>query len=112
MSLPRLTRQLTLEKPQRSDDGSGGYTIVWTTAGSHFAEVKTGTGRIATGEVAALSRGTFRVIIRAAAVGSDARPEPGDRFREGTVSYRVDLVTPFDRGGLYLTCFVVAEQVQ
>ena len=111
MSLPRLTRPVVLETPVRTDDGAGGHTTVWTPQGSLFAEVKPGAGRQARGEIAALSRHTIRVIIRASAVGSSSRPKPGDRFREEGLTYRIDAVTPHDRGGLYLTCYAVEESL-
>ncbi len=109
MSLPRLTRPMVLEAPQRSDDGAGGYVTTWVPQGSLFAEVKSGTGRQVSGEVGPLSRLTCRVIVRAAAVGAASRPMPGQRFREGVRAYRIDAVAAYDRGAHYLVCYSVEE---
>jgi len=111
MSLPRLNRTMVLETPVRTQDGAGGHTTTWTAKGSLFAEVKPGMGRQVRGEIAALSRRTIRVIIRAAAIGASSRPVPGDRFREGSVIYRIDAVAAYDRGAHYLTCYTVEESL-
>ncbi len=111
MSLPRLNRLMVLEGPVRTPDGAGGHETTWTTLGSLFVDVKSGTGRQSTGQIAALARGTFRAIVRAAGQGSPSRPKPGQRFREGARYFRIDAVTEYDRGGHYLTCFVVEEEL-
>lgn len=109
MSLPRLSRQMVLETQVRTPDGAGGHTTTWSALGTVFADVKAGTGRQVTDLTAAMSRMTCRVIVRAAPIGAPSRPQPGQRFREGSRIYRVDAVSPYDRGGLYLACFAVEE---
>lgn len=109
MSLPRLSRQMVLETQVRMPDGAGGHTTTWSALGTVFADVKAGTGRQVTDLTAAMSRMTCRVIVRAAPIGAPSRPQPGQRFREGSRIYRVDAVSPYDRGGLYLACFAVEE---
>ena len=111
MSLPRLTRQMTLENPVRVADDAGGYVTTWEPLGTLFADVKTGTGRQSGDLVATLSKNTLRVIVRAAAVGAPSRPKAGQRFREGARLFRIDAVTAYDRGALYLTCFAIEEAV-
>ena len=111
MSLPRLTRQMILEDPVRTDDGAGGYVTTWQPLGTLFADVKSGTGRQSGDLVATLSKNTVRVIVRAAIVGAPSRPKAGQRFREGQSTFRIDAVAPFDRGAHYLTCFAVEEAV-
>lgn len=110
MSLPRLNRLMVLEGPVRTPDGAGGHDTTWTTLGSLFVDIKKGTGRQVTGQIAALSRGTFRAIVRAAPIGSPSRPKPGQRLREGSRFFRIDAVMEYDRGGHYLTCFVLEEE--
>ena len=109
MSLPRLNRLMVLEGPQRTPDGAGGHETTWTTLGSLFVDVMKGTGRQSIGQIAPLSRGTFRAIVRAAAQNSPSRPKPGQRLRVGNRLFRIDAVTEYDRGGLYLCCYVVEE---
>ena len=64
MRLPRLTRTLTLEAPERTEDGSGGHVTTWVVLGTLFAEVKPGGGRQAAGLAAPLSRLSCRIIVR------------------------------------------------
>lgn len=111
MSLPRLTRQMVLEDPVRTDDDAGGHETTWVALGTVFADVKSGTGRQSGDLVATLSKNTVRVIVRAAVAGAPSRPKPGQRFREGPSTFRIDAVAPFDRGAHYLTCFAVEETV-
>ena len=40
MTLPILSRKLTLETPIRVADGAGGYSIDWRPMGTLWAEVK------------------------------------------------------------------------
>jgi head-tail adaptor len=111
MSLPRLTRQMILETPVKVDDNAGGHETTWAPLGTLFADVKSGTGRQSGDLVATLSKSAVRVIVRAAVVGAPSRPKAGQRFREGSSVFRIDAVTPFDRGAHYLTCFAVEETV-
>jgi head-tail adaptor len=44
-------------------------------------------------------------------VGSDRRPRPDQRFREGARLFRILAVAEADAQGLYLTCFAREEVV-
>lgn len=111
MRLPRLTRMLTLEAPERTEDGSGGHVTNWVALGTLFAEVKPGGGRQAAGLAAPLSRLSCRIIVRAAPEGAPSRPVAGQRFREGERIFRIDAVSAFDRAAHYLSCHAVEEAV-
>lgn len=102
---------MVLETPIRTQDGAGGHVTTWAAKGSLFAEVMPGTGRQVSDEIAALSRLTCRIVVRAAAIGASSRPVPGDRLREGAVTYRIEAVAAYDRGAHYLTCFATEESV-
>ena len=104
--LPRLSRQLVLEDPQRSSDGSGGYSETWIALGTLWAEVKALTGRV-TGDSLSLQR--YRITLRASPEGAASRPRPDQRFRDGSRLYRIDAVAEADPDARYLTCFAVEE---
>lgn len=109
MKLPHLTRKLILEAPERVPDGAGGFTQVWVTLGEHWAEISAGTGREGAGEFLTLSAVPYRIIVRAAPVGADARPRPEQRFRDGSRLFVINAVTEHDPRGHYLVCFAREE---
>lgn len=109
MRAPRLNRRLELEAPLRVPDGAGGFAVVWTTLGAHWAEVRPGTGRESAGEFLTVSAVPYRIVVRAAPQGSDARPRPDQRFREGSRLFRITAVTEYDPAGRYLLCFALEE---
>lgn len=109
MGLPMLNRKLVLETPERVADGAGGYAVVWTELGVLWAELRPGAGRESAGEFLTMSAVPYRIIVRAAPVGSDARPRPEQRFREGTRLFTITAVTEYDRMGHYLSCFAHEE---
>lgn len=100
--IPALTRKLTLEAPERVPDGAGGYTTEWRALGQHWAEIRTAKGRAAEGVAGPLSRVPLVIVIRAFPVGTDARPVPGQRFREGTRHFGINAVTEADQSARYL----------
>ncbi|MHC0053109.1 head-tail adaptor protein [Actibacterium sp. D379-3] len=108
-ALPKLTRRLVLEQPQRLADGAGGYTDAWVPLGTLWAEVRPGTGRERAGEFTTLSRIPYRITVRGAPVGVMFRPKPEQRFREGARIFRILAVTERDARGAYLTCFAEEE---
>ena len=110
MTLPNLNRKLVLEEALRAPDGSGGHMRTWTALGEHWAEVRPGNGRELEGEALTLSAVTYRIIVRAAPVGSDMRPKPEQRFREGTRTFWINAVTEHDPRGHYLVCFAREEE--
>lgn len=111
MSAPKLNRKLVLEAPQRVPDGAGGFTTSWSALGTLWAEVASRTGREASGEAAVLSQVSYKITTRAAPIGSDMRPRPEQRFREGARLFLIQAVTEQDAGGHYLTSFATEEVV-
>ncbi|WP_101068941.1 head-tail adaptor protein [Roseovarius salinarum] len=109
MDRVRLNRELTLETPQTTPDGAGGFERTWTPLGTLWAELRARTGRETEGAVASLSRMRFRIIVRAAPVGAPSRPQPGQRFRDGARVFAVRAVAEHDQGARYLTCFAEEE---
>ena len=110
MTTPVLNRKLVLEGPLRAEDGAGGYTQYWVELGSLWADVKPGTGRERASGGTTLSRVATKITVRGAPEGSDARPKPEQRFREGNRVFTILAVTERDARGHYLTCFTEEEQ--
>lgn len=109
MNLPLLNRKLVLETPVRVPDLAGGYATDWQPLGVVWGEVRPGAGSERGDNALALSRVPLRITVRAAPVGSEARPRPGQRFREGQRLYAVTAVTERDTQGRYLTCHAQEE---
>lgn len=109
MSAPRLNRALMLEGAQDVPDGAGGFDRIWMPLGTLWAEVTARTGRQARGEAGPVSVTPWRIVLRGAPVGDPARPEAGQRFREGSRVWRIEAVAERDPEGRYLTCFAEEE---
>lgn len=109
MSLPLLNRKLVLQTPKRSPDHAGGYATDWQPLGELWGEVRSGTGSERGANALALSRVPLRITVRAAQVGSDARPRAGQRFLEGARVYSITAVTERDTQGRFLTCHAEEE---
>ena len=109
--LPRLNRRLTLEERQRLGDGAGGFTEHWQAKGVLWAEVIARSGRAGQQAGAPLSDTSYRITVRAAPVGSPARPHPEHRFRDGSRIFDIQAVAESERDGRYLTCFANEEVV-
>lgn len=109
MSAPRLTRALVLEAPVDTADGAGGTATGWTPRGTLWAEVVAGTGREVAGAGGTVAATPYRITVRAAPPGCEARPRPGQRFREGARVWRIRAVAEADPAGRYLTCFAEEE---
>ncbi len=107
----RLNRQLVLESPERVADGAGGYVQNWVPLGTLWARVISRSGREAAGAAAPLSRVAYKIIVRAAPSGSDARPKADQRFVEGERVYRILAVAEDDANGRYLQCTAQEETV-
>jgi head-tail adaptor len=101
---PALTRPLVLEAPGRVADGAGGFTETWEARGVVWAEVLAGTGRERNGAELAVALTPYRITVRAAPVGSGARPRADERFRDGARVFRILTVAERDPGGRYLIC--------
>ncbi len=102
---PVLARRLVLETRETAPDGSGGFEVAWRGLGTLWAEVSARTGRedFIAGE--ARPRVKYRIIVRAAPVGSEARPRPDQRFREGARIFSILTVAENDPRGRYLEIF-------
>jgi head-tail adaptor len=112
MKAPRLNRQLTLEAPQRADDGQGGFDITWQPLGTLWAEVTARVGRETRMEEAPVSLANYRIVVRGAPVGDPARPVPGQRFRQDARVFHVHAVVETDADARFLTCFSSEEIVK
>ena len=109
MSLPHLTRALVLEEERLLPDGAGGHQKLWAMLGTHWAEVQASTGRDPDGEERVLSAVNWRITLRASPAGSELRPRPDQRLREGMRIFTILAVAERDRAGRYLTCFCREE---
>ena len=105
MSAPHLTHLLVLEQATRLSDGAGGFTSTWAEVCAHWAEITSGAGRITAGEEVFVSQVPYRITLRAAPVGSAARPRPEQRLRLGTRIFIILAVAERDATGRYLVCF-------
>ena len=102
------TRRLVLEERSRVPDGAGGFTGSWGALGVLWGTVVPAGGRGETGEGGALTRASYRITVRAAAVESVSRPRAGQRFREGTRLYRIRAVSQA-ADARWLTCVADEE---
>ncbi|WP_370645736.1 phage head closure protein [Ruegeria sp. Ofav3-42] len=104
-----MNRKLVLEAPERSADGSGGYTETWATLGMVWAEVTARSGSERQVAGVPVSRVSYRIVVRGAPEGSTLRPSPDQRFREGARRFVIRAVAERDPRGQYLTCFADEE---
>jgi head-tail adaptor len=104
-----LSRQLVLETPQMVSDGAGGFTRVWASLGTLWAEVRAGAGRETSGEEISLASVPYRITLRAAPIGAPSRPRPEQRLREGSRIFTILAVSEADFAGRYLTCIAKEE---
>ena len=104
-----LNRRLVLEAPERVADGAGGYADGWIALGEVWAEVKARTGREKQGEAVPVSTVRYRITLRGAPIGASNRPQPDQRFREGTRVFRILAVAEHDHDGRYLFFFADEE---
>lgn len=109
MTAPQLNRRLVLETPVRVADGAGGFVETWTALGMLWAEVKARTGRERAQAGALVSSMTYRIVVRGALYGSNRRPKPEQRFREGERLFVIQAVSERDPEGRFLTCFAKEE---
>ncbi|WP_420858676.1 head-tail adaptor protein [Marivivens marinus] len=111
MKRPRLNRKLVLEAPVRVPDGAGGYSVTWTALGTLWADLDARTGREAAGIATPLSKAAYRIVLRAAPVGSPRRPLPEQRLRDGTRVFQINAVTEWDADARFLVCHANEEVV-
>jgi head-tail adaptor len=98
----RLTRKLVLEAPQTETDAAGGFRVSWIELGRLWAQIEPRTGRELLEGARLRSRVPYRIIVRAAPVGTPSRPRPEQRFREGSRIFEILSVTEADHRGAYL----------
>lgn len=109
MTIPLLNRRLVLEEQVRTQDGAGGFDVVWTPLGNHWAELRAGRGREKAGEFVMVSSLPYQIIVRAAPQGAPSRPKSDQRFREGTRVFRIQAVSEMDAQEHYLICHCIEE---
>lgn len=102
---PVLSRKLVLEARQDLADGMGGFSVLWVELGSLWAQVEARAGRETQAGGRDVSGVTYRVVVRAVAVGSDQRPKPDQRFREGERVFNIQAVAEADLDGRFLCCW-------
>lgn len=105
----RLTHPLVLEARTGLPDGAGGREPGWVALGTLWAEMRLHSGGERTEAGLALSRLSWRVIVRAGGAGATSRPVAGQRFRDGARVLAVEAVAMEDPAGRYLTCFCREE---
>lgn len=110
MKAVSLSRKLVLERPVVSPDGAGGFARNWQSLGDLWAEVVAVTARERDGGEVSLASARYRITVRGAPFGAEARPSPEQRFREGTRLFNILAVTERDHEGRYLTCHTTEER--
>ncbi len=109
MNTPQLNRRLVLEEQVRTPDGAGGFDVVWTPLGNHWAEVRAGRGREKAAEFVMVSSLPYQIIVRAAPYSAPSRPKPDQRFKEGSRIFRIQAVSENDPQEHYLICHCKEE---
>lgn len=105
MRVPKLNRRMVLETRVETPNGSGGLMRDWQGLGGLWVAVLSGQGRESVSEGLATGEVPLRIVVRAAPPGSDARPQAGQRLREGGRIFRILAVAEADPDARYLTCF-------
>ena len=109
MALPRLNRLLVLEAPLRTPDGAGGFEESWVALGTVWAEVTSRSGAERDFAEATVSGAKYRIVLRAAPIGSDRRPKPEQRFREEDRRFTIRAVLEPDPNARFMTCLADEE---
>jgi head-tail adaptor len=112
ISAPVLDRGLELEEQARNGDGAGGWNRSWSSLGTIWAAVRARTGREIEEGARGRSRVSHRILVRAAPVGSAARPRADQRFRDGERVFAIRAVTEADARGRYLLCWADEEALR
>ena len=111
LGVPNLSHRLELQAPERMPDGAGGHVTTWVTLGTVWAEIVAARGRERIRAALTFSTVPCRITVRAAPVGSLARPRPEQRFRVGNQVFRIISVADSDVSSRYLTCMAEEETV-
>ncbi|MEO1307112.1 MAG: phage head closure protein [Pseudomonadota bacterium] len=109
--VPNLSHRLELQRPERLSDGAGGHVTTWVTLGTVWAEIVAASGRERVRAALTFSTVPCRITVRAAPVGSLARPRPEQRFLQGGRALRILAVADSDVSSRYLTCIAEEEVV-
>ena len=104
-----LSRRLILERAVSAPDGAGGFAKSWEVLGTVWAQVTARGARERDGGEVSLSSAKYRILMRGAPVGSEARPTPECRLREGARIFTIQAVTDDDARGRYLICHAIEE---
>lgn len=104
MSGPALNRRLTLEAPVATADGAGGVIESWQALGTIWADMKPDGGALRGEGSFEVAEGRWRITVRGAPKGAASRPEPGQRFRKGARTFRIEVVQEADASARYLVC--------
>ena len=107
-----LNRKLLLERPQKIADDAGGFDVSWIAVGSLWASIERRSAREANSLDAPVSEVKYRILVRAAPVGSSMRPKPDQRLREGQRAFVIDAVVEAVDTAMYLECWAREEEVQ
>ncbi len=109
MKAPCLNRALVLEERIEHADGAGGLKNTWNALGTLWAEVRSFSGREIGALGVARSKVGLKIRLRAMPHGSQKRPRPDQRFREGERVYRITAVAEAEPLGRYLVCYANEE---
>lgn len=109
MTAPQLDHLMTLEAPVQTSDGAGGQISGWVPLGTIWAALQPRSGRISGDAVGGISRASYHVVTRAAPMGDDARPQPGQRLTISGRVFSIRTVTEYDAAGRYLVCSTTEE---
>lgn len=104
-----LNRRLLLEEEARAPDGAGGFVREWRTLGTLWAAVEARGAREVEAGAREGSRVSHRILVRAAAPGSPARPRADQRLREGARVFRIRGVGEADPRGRFLVLWAEEE---
>lgn len=102
--IPRLTRELVLERRVRTADGAGGFTSAWEALGTLWAEVLPSRGAVTDRAGQASHEQQWKITVRGAPHGASNRPQQGQRFHEGDRIFLIVSVQEADATGRFLLC--------
>ncbi|MXU66316.1 head-tail adaptor protein [Oceanomicrobium pacificus] len=108
----RLNRRLVLEAAEAAPDGIGGIARTWAPLGLVWAAVDPVAGRSERIGATDLARLRVRIIIRNQRRSSPARPQAGQRFRDGARLFDIEAVAEADPRGGYLVCWTREGQAR
>lgn len=105
----RFTRLMAIEEGMASDDGYGGQIYQWMELGKHWVSLRPFSGSERPFAGADISLARYKITLRAAPEGSQMRPKPNQRFREGERLFLIETVADLDADGRFIECRVREE---